>query len=187
MFRPTLALAAAAMLALITGPALAQEEKGADRARAFDAAERAAKETAAKTYEHLAESIIALHSAEDELVKSILIGYHSAAQSRLRFAGREGDTRRPALERAAEEIANIANEGDKRIQAVRQRLLKAGHTHNTDADTKTDYMFINNKEKQALLALAQKVGSLKDDVSADDLRALARELAETFHKAIAAE
>ncbi len=187
MIRSTLALTAAAMLGLIAGPALAQQEKGADRAQAFEAADRAANETAAKTYEHLAESIIALHSAEDELVKSILIGYHSAAQSRLRFAARAGDSRRPALERAAAQIADIANEGDKRIQAVRQRLLKAGHTHNTDAETKADYMFINNTEKKALLALAQKVGALKDDVSADDLRAVARELAETFHKAIQPE
>lgn len=190
MMRLTLAFAAAALVGLVAGPAAAQQEKGAgaaERARAMEAAERAANESAAKTYEQLAEAIIAIENAEDELVKSILIGYHTAAQARLRQAFREGDTRKAALERAAEQIANIANEGDKRIQAVRQRLMKAGHTHNTDADTKEDYMFINNKEKKVLLALAQKVGAMTADVSADDIRAASRDLAEAFEKAIQPE
>ena len=40
----------------------------------------AASQTAANTYEHLATAIIAIEATEDELVKSILIGYESAAQ-----------------------------------------------------------------------------------------------------------
>jgi hypothetical protein len=187
MSRTTLALTAAALLALVASPAAAQQEKGAGGRGMAEAIERAATETAAQTYEHLAEAIIAIEKTEDDLVKSILIGHFTSAEARLRMAMREGETRRPALERAAEEIANIANEGDKRIQAVRQRLLKAGHTHNTDVETKEDYMFINGKEKKALLALAQRVGAMKDDVAADDLRAAARELAETFQKAMQPE
>ena len=74
-------------------------------------------------------------------------------------------------------IADIANEGDKRIQAVRQRLSKAGHTHNTDADTKEDYMFVNSKEKKALLDLAKRVGQMGDGASADDIKAVEVELA----------
>ena len=62
------------------------------------------------------------------------------------------------LEAAAAEVANIANEGDKRIQAIRQRLAKAGHTHNTDVETKADYMFVTNREKKGLLDLAGRIG-----------------------------
>ena len=73
--------------------------------------------------------------------------------------------RQAHLEAAATEITNIANEGDKRIQAVRQRLTKAGHTHNTDEDTKDDYMFIDSKEKKELLDLGRKVARLGADAA----------------------
>ena len=71
------------------------------------------REAAASTYEHLATAIIEIETTEDELVKSILIGYHAAAQSHLRAAARDAQGRVGHLEAAAAEIANIANEGDK--------------------------------------------------------------------------
>src|SRR5207253_3599585 len=133
--------------------------------------------------EHLATAIIAIEATEDELVKSILLGYHAAAQGHLRAAAADEPGRKAHLEAAAALIADIANEGDKRIQAVRQRLAKAGHTHNTDAVTKEDYMLINSKEKKDLLALAGRVAQL----GAGDIAAAQRELAASFDKAIAAE
>ena len=95
--------------------------------------------------------------------------------------------RQTHLEAAATEISNIANEGDKRIQAVRQRLKKAGHTHNTDEVTKEDFMFINSKEKKQLLDLGQKVARLGGGASADDIRAVHDELTQLFEKVIAQE
>jgi hypothetical protein len=143
---------------------------------------------AATTYEHLATAIIEIEATEDDLVKSILIGYHAAARNHLRAAGTaEGQARKTHLEAAAAEITNIANEGDKRIQAIRQRLAKAGHTHNTDAETKEDYMFITNKEKKGLLALAQQAGRMDDQATQADIQALGNELASQFGRAIAPE
>ena len=104
--------------------------------------------SAAATYEHLATAIIAIEATEDELVKSILLGYQAAAQGHLRAAAEAGPNRKAHLEAAAAAIGDVANEGDKRIQAVRQRLAKAGHTHNTDVVTKEDYLFVNSKEKK---------------------------------------
>jgi hypothetical protein len=143
--------------------------------------------SAAATYEHLASAIIAIEATEDELVKSILLGYNAAAQGRLKAAVADRDGRRAHLETAATLIADIASEGDKRIQAVRQRLSKAGHTHNTDADTKEDYLFVNSKEKKSLLDLAKRVGQMGESSSADDIKAVEVELANSFDKAIAAE
>ena len=143
--------------------------------------------SAAATYEHLAAAIIAIEATEDELVKSILLGYDAAARGRLKAAVADQPGRRAHLEAAATLIADIASEGDKRIQAVRQRLSKAGHTHNTDADTKEDYLFINSKEKKALLELAKRVGQMGENSSADDIKAVDAELAGLFNKAIAAE
>jgi len=146
-----------------------------------------AEEMAAVTYKHLATAIIEIEATEDHLVKSILIGYHQAAQRHLRRAVDDAAQRQTHLEAAATEITNIANEGDKRIQAVRQRLKKAGHTHNTDEVTKDDFMFIDSKEKKQLLDLGQKVARLGATASADDIRAVHNELTQLVEKAIAGE
>ena len=142
---------------------------------------------AASTYEHLATAIIEIEATEDELVKSILIGYHTAAQAHLKAAERDAQGRVGHLEAAAAEVTNVANEGDKRIQAVRQRLAKAGHTHNTDVETKGDYMFVTNREKKGLLDLASRIVRAGAGASSDDLEKLGAELSRAFHAAIAAE
>jgi hypothetical protein len=149
--------------------------------------EESMDKSAAATYEHLATAIIAIEQTEDELVKSILLGYHAAAQGHLNAAVRDEAHRAMHLEDAAAEVANIANEGDKRIQAVRQRLAKAGHTHNTDAVTKEDYMFINSKEKKDLVALAQRIGQMGAAAKTADVKTVQDELANAFDKAIAPE
>lgn len=149
--------------------------------------EQAMDQSAALTYEHLATAIIEIERTEDELVKSILLGYNAAAKGHLRMAASDERARAAHLESAATVIGDIANEGDKRIQAVRQRLSKAGHTHNTDVVTKEDYMFINSKEKKDLLALSRKVAQLGGKASADDIKAVGSELETLFAKAIAEE
>jgi hypothetical protein len=138
---------------------------------------------AASTYEHLASAIMEIETTEDELVKSILIGYHAAAQGHLAAAGRDAAGRAAHLEAAATEVTNVANEGDKRIQAVRQRLAKAGHTHNTDVETKADYMFITNRERKGLVDLAGRIARAGEGETA----VLATELSRVFHASIAPE
>ena len=143
---------------------------------------------AAETYEHLATAIIELNKTEDNLVKGILIHHDVKARRHLHQAeAAEGDARREHLEHAAAEITAIANEGDKRVQAIRQRLSKAGHTHNTDTQTKEDYMFIDSKEKKALLALAGRVARLGPKATAADIHAAEEGLAKLFEKAIGEE
>jgi hypothetical protein len=155
----------------------------AAQSQAPKAADSEAASVAASTYEHLATAIIEIEATEDELVKSVLIGYHAAAQGHLKAAARDQQGRVGHLEAAAAEVTNIANEGDKRIQAVRQRLAKAGHTHNTDVETKADYMFVTNRERKGLLDLAARIARAGDA----DLDALGNELSRLFQAAIAAE
>jgi hypothetical protein len=143
--------------------------------------------SAAATYEHLATAIIAIEATEDELVKSILLGYHAAAQGHLHAALEPGAGRRAHLEAAATLIGDIANEGDKRILAVRQRLAKAGHTHNPDAVTKEDYMLVNSKEKKDIVALAQKVAQIEVTAKPADIKAVQDQLSTLFDKVVAPE
>jgi hypothetical protein len=137
---------------------------------------KAAKQNSAETYEHLATAIIEMRKTEDGLVKGIVMHSAGAADAALGQASRAGGDKKAALERAADEINNAANEGDKAVQAVRQRLSKAGHTHHTDADTKEDYIWIDGKEKKKLVDLAQRVSKLGEDASADDINKAREEL-----------
>src|SRR5688500_11693734 len=144
----TTCLAAFLMVAIAAAP----REGGRDNHNDL----KMAKENTAQTYEHLATAIIEMRKTEDGLVKGIIMHNAGAAGAALARAGRaEGGDKKQYLERAADEINNTANEGDKPVPAVRQRLAKAGHTHHTDADTKEDYLFIDSKEKKQLVDLAQ--------------------------------
>ncbi len=142
-------------------------------------------EMTAETYEHLATAIIAIRATEDDLVKGILVHARAMAQNYLTAAlGATGSARTSQLEKAASEITDIANEGNKSIQAIRQRLLKAGHLHNTDAATQGDYMFVNSGEKAELVALARKVSKLTAD---SDIRQAAKDLDALFDRVIAGD
>ena len=138
---------------------------------------KAAKQNSADTYEHLATAIIEIRKTEDGLVKGIVMHNAGAADAALGMASRaNGGDKKSALERAAEEINNTANEGDKPVQAVRQRLSKAGHTHHTDAESKADYIWIDGKEKKKLVDLAQRVSKMGEDASSDDINKAREEL-----------
>lgn len=165
---------------LLGGAMLAADpvEKAAPNATALDAA--------VEGYEHLATVIIEVRKTEDAVVKTILVTHHQAAQDHL-LAARGGRDVLKHLEAAATEITNVANEGDKRVQAIRQRLAKAGHTHITDADTKEDYLFINSKEKKALLAAAKSIAQLGEKATTEQVAAAAKSLDTSFQKAVAPE
>lgn len=145
-------------------------------------------DNSAATYEHLATAIIEIRATEDMLVQGILTHYSVLAQRELgAAAATSGSDRKKHLEAAAEEITNVANEGDKKVQAVRQRLLKAGHHHHTDSETQEDYIFVDGKEKKLLLAMAEKIAKLGDDAPADVVNSTAKAFASLFEKVIAAE
>lgn len=135
-------------------------------------------ESAAATYEHLATAIIEIRATENNLVQGILM-HHYALASRNLAAAAEGGDMKSHLEEAAAAVTNIANEGDKQVQAVRQRLLKAGHHHHTDSETQDDYIFVDSKEKKELLALAGQIAKVSDAAGA---KAASGELDALFHK-----
>lgn len=143
-------------------------------------------DAAVESYEVLATVIIEVRKTEDAVVKTILMHHYQAAQEELR-AAEAGKDVQTHLESAAAEITYIANEGDKRVQAIRQRLAKAGHTHISDADTKEDYLFINSKEKKSLLAAAKSIAQLGGKAKPDQIAAESKSLAELFKKAVAPE
>ena len=150
------------------------------------AAEPNTLEAVVETYKNLATVIIEVRKTEDSVVKGILIYHYEAAQKELK-AAEAGKDAGKHLEAAATEITNVANEGDKNVQAIRQRLSKAGHTHISDADTKEDYLFVNSKEKKILLDMAKKIAQMGDKATAASVGAASKDLKAAFDKAIAPE
>lgn len=125
------------------------------------AAQNNPHDASAAAYEHLATAIIEINATEDALVEGILNHHFAMAEQQLRAAVAEkkvGDHAKAA----ADEITSIANEGNKRVQAVRQKLLQSGHHHHTDAETEEDYIWIDSSEKKTLLDLAGAVAKATD-------------------------
>ncbi len=170
--------AALAVVALVVTIAVAQQVGGT---RPADPPGLAA------TYEHLASAIIAIRATETSLVRDILtLAFDDAAADLEVAAKTSGPSRRGLLESAAAAVTEIATEGDKRVQAVRQRLLKAGHHHHTDAETEDDYIFIDGREKKDLLDLAGAISRLGDGAEREVLAA-SRDLRSLFTRAMAEE
>lgn len=143
-------------------------------------------DAAVESYEHLAVVLVEVRKTEDMVVKSIIAHHHQAALEHLRAAQGGKDVLKH-LEAAATEVTNVANEGDKRVLAVRQRLAKAGSTHKTDTETKDDYLWIDSKEKKAVLAAAKSIAQLGDKATPDQIAAAAKSLETLYQKAIAPE
>lgn len=140
-------------------------------------------DVSAAAYEHLATAIIEIRATEDRLVEGILYHHYGTAMQHLRTAmeeGKVGDHARAA----ADEINAIANEGGKRVQAVRQKLLQAGHHHHTDAETEDDYIWIDSSERQKLIDLGGHVARITDTSS---LQSRMDELTELFTAAMKPE
>jgi len=152
-----------------------------------DAKAPSRSDAGAATYERLATTIIAVRETEKTLVSEILNNYRQLADDQLRTAQDDVANRAVRLEAAAEEITNIANEGNKAVQAIRQRLTKAGHAHHSDADTKEDYMFINSKEKKEFLTLAKKIAQLGASATPTQIASVRKELDELFTKSMKPE
>ncbi len=140
-------------------------------------------DASAAAYEHLATALIEMRLTEDRLVEGILNHHFGLAVASLDAATADGAVGDHG-KNAAEEITAIANEGGKRVQAVRQKLLKAGHHHHTDAETQEDYIWIDSKEKQGLLDLASRAARAADVAAVEGVR---MELAKAFAAAMKPE
>lgn len=112
------------------------------------------------TYSSLADAILAVEEAEEDLVRSLLDAHYQAARS----AREHGQH-----EQAAAEMALFANEGDNAIGGVRKKLLDGGHNHNAEGEAKgifeAGYVIVTKSAKAAALAAASAMRSAKDDAA----------------------
>jgi hypothetical protein len=107
-------------------------------------------------YDALANGILALNHAEEQIVRAILTSHRDAANA---LAGK-GE-----WEKAAAEIALFASEGDNAVGGIRKRLLEGGHHHNAASEEagtfEPGYVLVTRQAKQRGLAIASALRQAK--------------------------
>jgi hypothetical protein len=129
--------------ALLAGPALAQETRPA----------------MVKTYNALADIILAVDALEANFVRAVLDGHRHAAAAMFErgdFAG------------AAAQMALFASEGDNAMGGVRKRLLQGGHHHHhadasMEGEYEPGYVIVTREAKKKILGASAALRRAKTD------------------------
>lgn len=159
-------LAVVTLFAIAATPARADEHAGATPAEMVS------------SYHSLADAILAVKKTEEHLVRSILGAAYAHAQvelGRARAAIKANDTKgaQAALENLAAAVAQMANEGDNAVGAVRKRLLEGGHHHNAEGEQKGIYdegfVVVTRVAKQAFLDASRTIGQMARAPKSDAL------------------
>ncbi len=125
---------------------------------ALPAAAQKTPEHLATAYDALADTILAMRTAEMGLVKSILAGHRHRAEVLMKGEDWNG---------AAAEMALFASEGDNAIGGIRKRLLEGGHHFNAageEAGTFEDgYVVVTRAAKKKCLDLSSALRQATTD------------------------
>lgn len=114
----------------------------------------------AKTYESIADSILAAKATEANFIKLVLTHHYHGAR---------GNFEAGKFEQAAADMALFANEGDNAIAGTRKRLVDGGHHHHADGEAKgiyeTGFVIVTKAGKAQILAAS---AALRQAKSADE-------------------
>ena len=133
-----------------------------------------------KTYQSLADAILAVKTTEANLVRSILSAAYAHAQvelERARAAIKANDAKgaQASLEALAADVAQIGSEGDNGVAAVRKRLLEGGHHHNAEGEKQGVYdegfVVVTKAAKKSFLDASKAIGLLASAPKAESLEA----------------
>jgi len=132
------------------------------------------------TYNSLADAILAVKHAEDNLVRSILAATFAHAQvqfNRAQGAIKAGDPKaaQAAVENLAADVGHLATEGDNSVAVVRKRLIEGGHHHNAAGEAQGVYdegfVVVTRAAKQKLLEASRAIGQSAQAPKAEALTA----------------
>jgi len=111
-------------------------------------------------YDSLADSILAVRAAEEDLVRALLDGHRHAAEALMKQGDWEG---------VAAQIALFANEGDNAVAGVRKRLVEGGHHHNSAGEEQgiyeEGYVVVTRQAKKQILDLSATIRRAEDDAT----------------------
>ena len=119
------------------------------------------------TYGTLADAIIANRKTESNLVHSILAltyGHAEATMGRIKSKLDAKQDARSEVESLATLVAQLGNEGDAAVAAVRKRLIDAGHHHNSAAEKQGIYdegfVVVTRVARQGFIDAAGRIGKM---------------------------
>lgn len=140
------------------------------------------------SYQTLADTMLAAKKTEWNLVHAILATTYGHAQGSARTAMAtmaSGKTATADVELLAALVAQLANEGDASVAAVRKRLLEGGHHHNAKGEEQGLYdegfVIVTRKTKKVLLDAASAIGKLAGSTDAAKLEAEWKKVEKEFH------
>jgi len=129
------------------------------------------------SYDSLADTILAAKKTEWNLVHAILGGTYRHAEAIVQRATAKLEAGKDAtaeIEQLAELVAQMGNEGDASIAAVRKRLLEGGHHHNAQGEQQGIYdegfVIVTRAAKKVFLNSANRIGKLGSSATKDALR-----------------
>ena len=131
-----------------------------------------------ETYDSLANAILAAKRTEWNLVHSILATTYSHAEATKNDALAKLQAKqdaKPAVEALAALVAQLGNEGDAAVAAIRKRLLEGGHHHNAAGEQQGVYdpgfVIVTREVKKALLDASKRIGQMAQSPDAAGLAA----------------
>ena len=120
-----------------------------------------------RAYDALADTILAVKRTESNMVRSILattFGHAEAAFHMAKGKLQAGQEGRKEIERLADLVAQIGNEGDARVAGIRKRLVDGGHHHNAVGEQQGVYdpgfVIVPREAKKSLLEAAGNIARL---------------------------
>jgi hypothetical protein len=117
-------------------------------------------------YETLADSILAIKKTEWHMVHSILATTYSHAQATLAAVQRKaaGGDAAAEIEKLADLVSQLGNEGDAAVAAVRKRLIDGGHHHNAAGEKQgvfdEGFVIVTRAARKAFLTSAGSIAKL---------------------------
>jgi hypothetical protein len=132
------------------------------------------------TYSSLADTLLGARATEANLVHAILATTYGHAQAALAAANAKVQAKQDAraeIEGLAALVAQLGNEGDASVAAVRKRLVDAGHHHHHHADdqSKEEYdegfVLVTKAAKKVFLDASKEIGKLAGSPSTSALDA----------------
>lgn len=140
-------------------------------------------------YDSLADTILGAKSTEWNLVHSIVAttyGHAEAAMGAAKAKLAAGQDARAEIERLAALVAQLGNEGDASVAAIRKRLLEGGHHHNAKGEQTGKYdegfVIVTRVARKSFLDSAKKIGQLGGKPDAAALDAEWKKVVQAFKK-----
>ena len=128
------------------------------------------------TYEALADTILSVDRAEEDLVAAILsttFAHAHAAKMKADAKIKAGGDARKEVENLAAFVSQLGNEGDSAVAGVRKRLVEGGHHHNAMGEQKGIYdegfVIVTRAAKKVFLDAAMAIGQLSRSPSVESL------------------